>query len=101
MNFSVPDPGGVGAGAPAMVLLRGSDPLIEIPPALHLFRRIQGLTFQVGLPRGLAPLANAVPLSEIACVYMGASLAQLRLHGFHETCRTCITPAGFIRIFKE
>ena len=65
MDFSVPDPGGAGAGAPAMILLRGPDPLIEIPPAPHLFRRIQGLTFQVGLPGGLAPLPNALPLSEI------------------------------------
>ena len=65
MDFSVPDPGGAGAGAPAMILLRGPDPLVEIPPAPHLFRRIQGLSFQVGLPGGLAPLPNAVPLSEI------------------------------------
>ena len=35
------------------------------------------------------------------CVYMGASLAQLRFHGFHETCRTAITPTGFINILRR
>ena len=80
MNFSVPDPGGAGAGAPAMILLRGRDPLIEFPPAPHLFRRIQGLSFQVGLPGGLAPAPNAVPLSEIARVLSTALFLDRGAH---------------------
>ena len=65
--YSVPDPvrrrgcGGARDDSSA-------DPLIEIPQAPHLFRRIQGLSVQVGLPGGLAPAPNAVPLSEIARV---------------------------------
>ena len=49
--------------------------------APHLFRRIQqGLTFQVGLPGGLAPIANAVPLSEIARMPGPALFLDLAAH---------------------
>ena len=63
-----------------MVALRGSDPLVDVPPAPHLFRRIRGLSFQVGLPGGLAPAPNAVPLSEITRVLGPALFLDLVAH---------------------
>ena len=80
MNFSVPDPGGAGPGAPAMLVLRGADPLVDIPPAPHFFRRIRGLSFQVGLAGGLAPVPNAIPLSEIARVLGSALFLDFGAH---------------------
>ena len=64
----MPDPGAVGPNNAALRTQRGSDPLFTIPPAPHLFRRVRGLTFQVGAPGGIAPIANALPASLIAGV---------------------------------
>ena len=63
-----------------MLVLRGADPLVDIPPAPHFFRRIRGLSFQVGLAGGLAPVPNAIPLSEIARVLGSALFLDFGAH---------------------
>jgi hypothetical protein len=67
MDFAVPDPAGVGPGAPAMVAARGADPLVRIPPAPHFFRQIDGLVFQA-VGGGLAIVADSLPLSTVTAV---------------------------------
>ena len=74
MDFAIAAPGGVPPGNPAAIAARGADPLIVIPPAPHLLRRVNGLIFQVGAPGGLAPIANSLPVSTIAGM-LGHALA--------------------------
>ena len=64
MQFAMPDPAGVGPADPVLRAARGPDPLVEIPPHPHLFRRVRGLKF-VSIPGALAPIANCLPISVI------------------------------------
>ena len=63
MDFAIPDAAGAGPDNPALRTARGADPLIAVP-AVHLFRRVSGLTFQA-IPGALAPGPHALPLSII------------------------------------
>ena len=74
MDFAIPDPAAVGPANPALRTARGPDPLIDIPPMPHLLRRVNGLTFIVAAPGGLAPIANALPSSLVAAM-LGHALA--------------------------
>ena len=80
MDFAVPDPAAVGPGDPALRALRGPDPLFEIPAAPHLLRRVRGLVLQVGVPGGLAPIANALPSSSVGGM-LGCGLCILAVPG--------------------
>ena len=89
MDFAVPDPAAVGPGDPALRALRGPDPLFEIPAAPHLLRRVRGLVLQVGVPGGLAPIANALPSSSVGGM-LGCGLCILAVPGSAEN-----EPASF------
>ena len=94
MDFAVAAPGGVGPDDPVALTARGADPLITIPPAPHLLRRVRGLTFQVGAPGGLAPIADSLPASTIVGM-LGHAVAILR--GAANSAEAA--PAGYL--FRE
>ena len=69
MQHSIADQNGVGSGDNNLLIQRGADPLITIPGApTHLFRRIQGLVYQVAPGQGLAPVASSLNQSEVLAV---------------------------------
>ena len=66
MDFQVAAPGGVAAGNPAALAARGADPAIQIP-AVHFFRRINGLTLQP-VAGALVPIPTTLALSIVELV---------------------------------
>ena len=66
MDFQVAAPGGVAAGNPAALAARGADPAIQIP-AVHFFRRINGLTLQP-VAGALVPVPTTLALSVVELV---------------------------------
>ena len=64
MDFLIPAPGGVGAGAAAALAARGADPAINIPAGNHFFRRITSLVLSPVSNRALArPAGNQLELA--------------------------------------
>ncbi|OUT54116.1 MAG: hypothetical protein CBB71_23325 [Rhodopirellula sp. TMED11] len=66
MDFQVAAPGGVAAGNPAALAARGADPAIQIP-AVHFFRRIDGVTLQP-VAGALVPVPTTLALSVVELV---------------------------------
>ena len=67
MDFNIAAPGGAAAGVLAVLVARGADPAIDIPPLPHFMRRITGLTLQP-VPGALVPVPTTCQQSIVELI---------------------------------